>query len=301
MNLLYQTIISLLKILIRSKFFLPKITVSEDQVMILGNGPSAALLLDSDERNKITVPWMCVNMFASTHYFIEVKPKYYLMSDHAFYEFTEENFINPETHHRIKEDPAYLITQTQVNATWVSLLQSDWGLQIWVPQLYRNSFIVKRAIQMGLTIHLYNYTVVKGFNGFENFIYKKGLGSPQSQNVINSCIFQAINSGFRQISLMGIDNNFHLCIQVAEDNSLHFIDDHFYKTAHKTVPLMKKDKNGNLTGIRIHEQFMSLHKAFYAYTRLREYADYRKVKVFNITKGSFVDAFERKPISALFE
>jgi hypothetical protein len=288
---LIDTIISIAKIAIKSKFFLPAFKANEKSVVILGNGPSAKEYLDNFKFKEST-PSMCVNMFAATPSFVNIKPKYYLMSDHAFLDFSEDVFNDATKLPRLKKQPDFLQIQELINAVWKAIFSADWEIILFVPQIYRNTFITNFALKNNIKIQFYNYTVVKGFTWFENYIYGKKLGSPQSQNVINSCIFQAINSGFENIYLVGADNNFHLNMIVDDNNQLQHVDDHFYKVNKKTTPQL----HANGSPVRMHEFFLSLYKAFYAHHRLQQYAAYKGVNIYNATKGSFIDAYPRKEI-----
>lgn len=236
---------------------------------------------------------MAVNMMAKATYFNKIKPEYYLMSDHAFFTFEKEHFIDASAHPRVKKNKEYQQTQENVNETWNQLLNADWPIKIYVPQLYRKSYIAQLAIEKGTQIIFYNYTVVKGFEWFENLIYSAGMGSPQCQNVINSCIFQCLNIGFNEIYLVGIENDFHRQIEVGDDNIIYTIDSHFYEVKNKKSPLIK---NHDLSPVRVYEFFGSLSKAFFAYERLNKYASYKNAKIYNATNGSFVDSFERKQL-----
>jgi len=286
-----DTILSLAKIAIKSKFFLPTFQATEKSVVIIGNGPSAKEYLDNFKFND-SMPSMCVNMFAATASFTTIKPKYYLMSDHAFFDFSEEVFKDATNLPRLKKQPDFLQIQELINSVWNSIFSAKWEIILFIPQIYRDTYIVNFAMTKNIKIQFYNYTVVKGYTWFENFIYKKKLGSPQSQNVINSCIYQAINSGFEKIYLVGVDNNFHLNMIVDENNQLQHVDDHFYEVHKKTTPQL----HANGTSVKMHEFFLSLHKAFYAHHRLQEYAQFMGVKIYNATKGSFIDAYPRKEI-----
>jgi len=286
-----DTILSLVKITIKSKFYLPSFKASENSVVIIGNGPSAKEYLDNFTFNE-SIPSMCVNMFAATPSFVNIKPKYYLMSDHAFLDFSEEVFNDATKLPRLKKQPDFLQIQELINSVWKSIFDANWELIIFIPQIYKNTFIVNYAISKNINIQFYNYTVVKGYSWFENYIYKKKLGSPQSQNVINSCIFQSINSGFKNIYLIGVDNNFHMNMMVDDNNQLQFKDDHFYKVNKKTTPQL----HANGTPVKMHEFFQSLHKAFFAHHRLQQYAEFKGVNIYNATKGSFIDAYPRKEI-----
>lgn len=286
-----DTLLSLVKITLKSKFFLKEFHASEKSVVIVGNGPSAKGFLDNFKLDE-QMPTMCVNMFAATPSFQTIKPKYYMMSDHAFLDFSEEVFNDATKLPRLKKQPDFLQIQELINSVWKSIFLANWELILFIPQIYKNTFIANYALSKNIKIQFYNYTVVKGFTGFENFIYKMKFGSPQSQNVINSCIFQAINLGFKSIYLVGADNNFHLNMIVDDNNQLQFADDHFYKVNKKTTPQL----HANGTPVKMHEFFLSLHKAFYAHHRLQQYAEYMGVKIYNATKGSFIDAYPRKEI-----
>jgi len=289
---LLQTLISTAKVLIRSKFNLKQHEITDHKVIIIGNGPSAKSLLQNIDFQHSNTPKLCVNMFASTEYFDKIKPKYYLVSDHAFLDFSEETFKDASSLPRLKHQPDFLQIQKLINSAWNAILSANWEIILYVPQIYKNTFIVKTALNSGLKIQFYNYTVVRGFEWFENWIYRNKLGSPQSQNVINSCIFQAINSNFKEIYLIGVDNNFHLNMIVNNENKLIHIDDHFYKVDKKETPQL----HANGTPVKMHEFFLSLHKAFFAHHRLQKYAKHQNVHVYNATNGSFIDAYPRKEI-----
>lgn len=287
-----QTLISIAKILIKSKLKLHQHPFIDKKLIIIGNGPSAQDFLQDQKFQHSSYPKMCVNMFASTEYFKLIQPKYYLVSDHAFLDFSAETFMDANKLPRLIYQPDFLQIQELINQAWNSIFSANWEIILFVPQIYKNTFIVNSAINRGIKIQFYNYTVVKGYEWFENFIYRNKLGSPQSQNVINSCIFQSINSNFQEVYLIGVDNNFHLNMIVDENNKLQHVDDHFYKVEKKITP----QKHANGTPVKMHEFFLSLHKAFYAHHRLQKYAETQNVKIYNATKGSFIDAYPRKEI-----
>ena len=289
---LLQTLVSLGKILIRSKIKLQQHSISDKNLVIIGNGPSAQEFLENPQFQISQLPKMCVNMFASTEYFSLIQPKYYLVSDHAFLDFTKETFEDAKNLPRLIHQPDFLQIQELINRAWNSIFDAKWEIVLFIPQIYQNTFIVKTAMSKGIKIQFYNYTVVRGYEWFENFIYRFKLGSPQSQNVINSCIFQAINANFNEIYLIGVDNNFHLNMIVDDNNNLQHVDDHFYRVEKKVTP----QKHADGTPVKMHEFFMSLHKAFYAHHRLQKYAQFKKANIYNATKGSFIDAYPRKEI-----
>lgn len=292
---LWNSLLSLGKISIRSRF-LPTYQSPDSQVIVVGNGPSAKAQLDQwSSAGQSPMPLMAVNMMARSPYFQELKPAYYLLADGAFFNFNAETFENAALHPHCQRHEGYHQTQQLINETWKALLNSQHTLTLFVPQIYRKSWILQQAKSNPL-LHtvVYNYTVTRGFEWLENRLYTMGLGSPQSQNVINSCIFQGINAGFEELYLIGVDNNFHRNIKVRSDNQVVVVDDHFYEVGQKETPLKHDDAQN--TPVRMHEFFANLHKAFWAHHRLAQYASFRNVKVFNSTPDSFIDAYERRSI-----
>lgn len=292
---LWNSLLSLGKIGIRSQL-LPRFSSPDKQVIIVGNGPSAKVQLDQwSSIGQCPMPLMAVNMMARSHYFQQLKPAYYLLADGAFFNFNADTFEHAALHPHCQRHEGYQQTQQLINETWRALLSSQHPLTLFVPQIYRKSWILQQA-QMNplLQLVVFNYTVTRGFEWLENRLYTLGLGSPQSQNVINSCIFQGINAGFQELYLIGVDNNFHRNIKVRQDNQVVVVDDHFYEVGQKETPLKHDDALN--TPVRMHEFFANLNKAFWAHQRLAQYATYRKVQVFNSTPDSFIDAYERRSI-----
>ena len=292
LNNIFQTLLSMGKILIQSRIF-PKVADPGSlPLIILGNGPSALNTMQSANFKRSKFQLMTVNLFASQPIFKELKPNYYVFLDKAFFHFDLEALDNPNLAPAVKANSKFLGTQKLINETWKNLLDSDWGVTIFIPQLFKKTAIVDLLNDKKINIQFFNYTVVKGLPPFENWIYQYGLGSPQSQNVINTCIFQAINYQFSEIFLLGVESNFHSNLVVNEDNQLMMRDDHFYEVETKWIPLMHPENRS----VRMHEFYTNLTKAFYAHFRLAQYAKYRNQKIYNATENSFIDAYPRKKL-----
>lgn len=291
-NNLVQTGLSLGKIVIQSRFF-KKITKPNDlPLIILGNGPSATETLADPKFQRTNYQLMTVNLFASQPIFNQVKPEFYVFLDKAFFNFNLETLENPELAPAVISNEKFLGTQKLIVQAWRTILAADWDITLFVPQLFRKSPIVQKLIENKFSIQFFNYTVVKGFQPFENWIYQTGLGSPQSQNVINTCIFQAINYQFKEIYLLGVESNFHSNLVVNQDNQLMMRDDHFYEVETKWIPLRHPENRS----VRMHEFYTNLTKAFYAHYRLAQYANFRNQKIYNATENSFIDAYQRKKL-----
>ncbi|MFN5890745.1 MAG: hypothetical protein ACK448_10140 [Bacteroidota bacterium] len=298
---LIQTAISCAKIAIRSKYFLPLYQPKIPTIVILGTGPSAKSALEYLKTNTVNTPLLAVNKFSCQPDFFQLKPSYYLMLDMYFFDFTENVYINPAQHPIVAFKPDFEQTQTMINETWEALKTVDWPITFFVPQLYNNTFIVNhlRKTNKNITFITYNYTVINGFNRFKNWIYNQRLGSPQCENVINSCIMTCIQNGFSTIYFAGADHNFHININVADDNTIIRTESHFYEDKNLKHPLLKQNPDGTTGKITLKELFHSLVKVHAGYEETRRYGDYKGISIYNLTPGGYVDAFERRPIESL--
>lgn len=294
LNAIFQTLISLAKILIKSRSTNLSKFQGKQQIIVVGNGPSAKPLL-TDFINNIdhtsnNTDIMCVNMFASQNLFTQVKPSQYLFLDQAFFDFDLTILDSPENLPLLKIKPQFLETQKLINKTWRNILNADWPITLHIPNQFKNSPIVLAAKKQNIFVIHFNYTVVKGLQTFENYCYKLGLGSPQSQNVITSCIFHCINLNFKEIYLIGTENNFFLNFHLDNNNQLYIKDDHFYEVEQKLTPLF----HANGSPVTMADQMSNLLKVFRSHQRLQQYAQFRNSVVYNATPNSFIDAYPRK-------
>ena len=107
-----------------------------------------------------------------------------------------------------------------------------------------------------------------------------------------AAIFLAINLGYARIYLHGADHSWHEDLVLNEENIVCIKDRHFYDKGEVALtPWRIGDKNG--TTWKMHEILMALSKKFQGYHVLAEYASYRKAKIYNASKKTYIDAFER--------
>ena len=273
-----STVASLLKVIIKSRFSV-KIPAPQRAVCaILGNGPSLRQSLENDLDFIRNVELYCVNNFASSPEYALLQPMNYALLDPAFFLYSERNDRRKDVEKTIR---------CLVNMT-------TWPMNLFVPQSARGCYLVghlhKKHPQV--KVIFYNYTVVRGYAWFRHFVFRKGWGMPQSQNILAASLYLAITRRFQEIYLFGADHSWHEEIRVSDTNELLMKQEHFY------------DKPGEATHIPIYDvvkketsrmsaQFASLSKAFFSYEILRDYAQYMNVRVLNASAKSYVDAFTR--------
>ncbi|MBO0939403.1 hypothetical protein J2I47_22835 [Fibrella sp. HMF5335] len=278
-----STLASLLKILIKSRFSVDIPAPQRPVCAILGNGPSLRQSLENDLAFIREAELYCVNNFASSPEYALLQPMNYALLDPAFFLYSEQNNDRKDVEKTIR---------CLVNMT-------TWPMNLFVPQSARGCYLVQQltgkhpnGISHQVKTVFYNYTVVRGYAWFRHFVFRKGWGMPQSQNILAASLYLAITRRFTDIYLFGADHSWHEEIRVSDANELLMKQEHFY------------DKPGDATHIPIYDvvkketsrmsaQFASLSKAFYSYEILRDYAQYMNVRVLNASAKSYVDAFTR--------
>lgn len=295
---LFDTCLSLVKIAIKSR---PvnriAANIPSQQVVIIGNGPSAKDFLEKAKIQQPNATLFAVNKFAIDPVFNEIKPEFYLLHDADFFDFTQAVFENPGLHPRTKIKPEFEVWQSQINQTWERLLNQTWGITLYIPNQYKNTYIVKKAKTKQINIQTYNYTVTRGFQFFKNFAFNHSLGMPQCQNVINAAIFHALLLPVKSIYCCGLDHDFHRNLIVGPDNQVYESVSHFYTAEAFKHPLIHADGSGK---VFLRQVFSNLSKLHTSYFELSKFAAHQHIKILNITPGGFVDEFERENAEVLF-
>lgn len=273
-----QTLVSCLKVLLLSKFNLPKFTNSQENASILGNGPSLNHSLEDNLEFIQNTDIYCVNNFASSSVYTMLKPQNYIMLDPAFFMYNPSN-----------------AERKDIEMTLTAILNhTTWEMRYFVPAKFRNSYIVSEIKKQKPNIQVlyFNYTIIKGFTFLKHWLFDKNLGMPQCQNILAATLYVALSQQYKKIFLFGADHSWHEEIRISETNELEMRQLHFYDNASTTKHQAVVDVRDN-SKPKLHAQFLSLHKAFYAYEVLKKYADYKNIQVFNASKKSYIDTFER--------
>lgn len=292
-----KSLISLLKVLIKSSLGLIFKDFSQfgaKNILILGNGPSINQQWDLIRQKRDSAQLMVVNKFAITDRFFDLKPEHYVFLDGAFFNFTEEILQDPKKHPMVGIKENWEHSQGEINKTWLNILDADWPIVVWVPYIYRSSFILEKLAKVNIRFQFYNYTVIDGW--LKPALFKMKLGMPQSQNVINAAMAVSIWLKPNQVYVSGLDHTFHLNILVDSDNYLWDEGDHFYKGKEQ----VKKQKLIDLATskkVTLAALFSSLAKVHLSYETLLSLSERNGVEIINVTEGGYVDAFKRSSLA----
>lgn len=237
------------------------------KAFVLGNGPSLKEILTTPKMNEELLEGEVIvtNRFAICEDFKKLKPHYYILMDPAFF---SEGFVEKDA---------------TVSAMYEALNNVDWNMLLFLPKEADIEVVERYLTNSCVQIIQYNGTTVIGPKCFQNWIYRHGMGLPNSRNIIIPAIMLMINMGYNKIYVYGAEFSWTKSIDVDPRNNRVFLNDgHFY----------------NNDNIHYYEKgwyrwyLDTIVQMLYGTEQLAIYAESRGIKVINRTKGSFIDAFE---------
>jgi hypothetical protein len=292
---LSNTCLTLLKVLIRSNlqpaFRSIEKLKSKSQLVILGNGPSLKSFLEKDLTFLKSKEVMCVNYFARTKEYSEVKPDHYVI-------------VSPQYWHN-KDNPDW---KTEREAIFLEIAKrTHWKMTLHVPSIALDHQLWREDLEANpnIKINYFNTTPIEGFSRVNDVFYSLGLGMPRPHNVLVGGLFLGIMMGYKDIFIHGADHSWLNEIYVAPDNMVYLSQKHFYDTQvdaddHYAGPKKRPMYSTNEKKVRkLHEVLEKFTVTFQSYWELKRYAIQKRVSVYNLTPESFIDAFERKNLNEL--
>jgi len=275
---LQQTIGSFLKILIQSKYFVTFPAAQSDRIIIMGNGPS----LNKEIENHLAIlqkeTTLAVNYFVNTPEYKIIQPNYYLISAPEFW--------IPNTNEATVKRREVLFTNLRE--------KTDWDMLFFIPSDGVQSPILKPyldALPNNIQIIPFNLTPIEGLKSLNHFCFNKRLGMPRPHNVIIPCILNTIIMGFKTIDLIGVEHSWLAEISVTEDNVALVHQKHFYDVgSSQSKPMQMFQRRPR----KLHEILHKFVLSFRSYHVIEEYAQSKGTKIYNCTKGSYIDAFKRR-------
>lgn len=266
-----QTILSVVKILLFSQFKVPVANAFQNnrELVILGNGPSLnqTVISNADflsEKTKIAV-----NYAAISDLFEQLKPEIYLIADPLFWQ---------------SEEVADRLFGAMAQ-------KANWPMVLYMPARSRKHRHWQQlvAARPSIEVRIYNTTPVEGFTPFIHWIYKKGWGMPRPHNVIIPCLIQGLRMPFTVIYLAGVEHSWLKDIYVSDDNKVYMDLKHFYADQQKRV----QSQNFNSAPSRLYQILFHMYVVFKGYFTIDRFARSLNKQIYNITPGSYIDAFER--------
>lgn len=274
-----KSIMSLIKVVLLSKFFLKKYTPENPSpdCIILGNSPSLENSLASNPEFLTGKDLFAVNFFWKSKNFNKIKPKFYVIASTNYW---SENQIPTNKEGRLN-------TFKEISKI------VDWEMILFVPAMAKRFKDWKEEIAQNKYIKIvyFNLTPVDGFRFLSFWLFRSGLGMPRPHNVLIPSIKFAIDLNYKSIYILGAEHSWLKDLFVGEDNVVYLSQKHFYDFKTAKPDVMYK---GSTNVVRnLSETLMKFVHSFNSYYVLEEYAKKYHSKVFNCTKDSYIDAFER--------
>lgn len=265
-----RSIKSVAKMALKSRRATVKDVHHGGELVVLANGPSLNDTMRLHmERIKGTAA-MTVNFAPLAPEFSEIRPAYHIMADPVFFE---------GKHHNLP-----LLEQ--------ALAAVDWPLTLLVPVSQEKRLAVSIKANPCIQVRTFNFVGVEGFHWLEDMAYSHGWGMPRPRNVLVPALMCGMALGYTEIYVAGADHSWMRTLSVDRDNNVISVQPHFYKDDDNE----QKRVDTTYRGYRLHDIVYSFYVAFRSYHGVRRYADHRGVRIYNVTPGSMIDAFERREL-----
>jgi len=274
--------LTIIKIVLLSRFFLKKHKniIANKDCLILGNSPSLEETIKNNPKFIENKDLFAVNFFWKSELFPQLKPLHFVILSSTYW--AKNRTDNNEASRKATFDEiAKIVT---------------WKMFLYVPALAKKHKTWKIQLEKNsnVTIVYFNPTPIEGFECLNNFFFRTGLGMPRPHNVIIPSLIFAINSKYSNIYLIGAEHSWLKDIWVADDNEVLLTLKHFYDiNSPKPEAMLRGTTSEKRTLGEVLTKFVH---TFNSYFVIKYYAKSRNVKIFNATKNSYIDAFERVKI-----
>lgn len=274
-NRFFETLLILAKVILKSKYFLSIKKSDAENLIVLGNGPSLKQDILNNREAFHNTPLAVVNHFCYSEFFFELKPQNYFILDPAF--FIED-------------------VQEPVRKTYQILLEeTDWNITFYIPwNSQKSPFVHGLMKKKNFKFQFVNYVTTKGgFQNINHWLYNWNLAAPQSQNILVYALFFGVKIGVKRLFLFGAENNWHNNVTVNKNNELMLHEVHVYEKKQEQIVRMIKDPVDPSKSITMAVLLEACAKVFKGYTVVNRYAETKHTRIYNCSKNSLIDSFER--------
>jgi hypothetical protein len=240
-----------------------------ENCVILCNGPSLNQSINDEYNFIANHTKIVVNFSPCSSLFWDLKPEFLVLVDPSFW---VDNIS-----HQLKE---------KINELNKNLIRVDWSLKIIMPNFAKDkNHILSSVKKDNIEIIYINSAQSNKVDLQDRLIdYKVNKSSPLFQSVSVAALYFAINIGFKKIYLFGYDHDWIKNMKINEKNQIVFRDNHYYDNS---------EKESEVINSTLLEEYKAQYQLHLSYQELSKYEKEMGVKVFNCTKNSMLDSFER--------
>jgi hypothetical protein len=253
-----------------------KFSKSNENLIILGNGPS----LDKDlEKIKIlskSSDFFCVNNFSCSELYEKFKPnKYLFMDDYFFSNEAHEDWI-------LKRNETFKNINNKTN----------WKIQIFIPSHANIQIFRSRIKNSNIQFIKFNTTGIINKSLKSTFMYfNTGLFGPFQGNVLIYAIYFGIWSKYKNIRIFGADLSLQENILVDQKTNDLFMNFKHFGNQSTREKFMKNPKK--IDSFKMHEFLYLSAETFHAHYILNKYAKSKKINITNNSNYSLIDSYSR--------
>lgn len=255
------------------------------KLLILANGPSASEFWDNEEIRAEFASYdlMCMNgaIFKKKEEISKLKPRFFILLDPVFLDNGRD-----ETQAEREDD------ESLGKKTYEVLENINWKAYLIINTLEKISIKNENLV----IIRLNRNTIWPKKSSYYK-LYKKNLANPGVDTVLEGAIFWGITYGYKEIALLGTEFSLFKHIVVDETNTVYHYNSHFYENVSRdpNVKPVTKAEYG-FEGSAVAYDLRRISNCFAMFFELNKYAEFCGCKIYNYTKESMIDAFERRRI-----
>ena len=229
---------------------------------IIANGPSTQKSIYKVD--EIGGDVMMVNYASESPFFEKYKPKYLCLADPNF--FTKKvSVYNREYKKRL----------------WNVLNEVNWKMNIIIPN-YAEKIQKINNRNIGILVCNVN-NIEMEYCELKYKLYLKNKISPIFQNVAIEALYSALQLGYKEIYIHGLDFDMVRTIRVDENNVYTTATNHYYEKKETIV----NEKN------KVYLEFENILISLKQFYDLRKYADRLNCNIVNMSQYSLIDAFDK--------
>lgn len=253
-----------------------------DKIILIGNGPSLNDTLKYYKEEILKYDRLVTNFFASSELYEQLKPTYYLFADPAFF-FVPEN------------------QKLSIESLFQAIFEkTTWDITLVIPEGAKTAPTISRLTQ-NEHIHINYYrTDIQDIGDMPLYeAWDHNYLIPHFQNVLNVGVYLALFWEYPETYIVGADMSSLKDIRVdQETNELFSIDTHFYNNnkVYNDKKLFDSKRGRIRSDWTLHDYIYAFGKMFEDFYILKQYADYKGLKVYNACEYSWINCFERRKL-----
>lgn len=239
----------------KEKFYKKK-KCNHKKVHVIANGPSLNDTLPQIGDDDV----ITVNYSLRDERIQKLTPKIHVLIDAAFAQ--DVNYLSQLNDLMKQNIVGEIVVSQEIKKSWC-----------------RNFGNVSNLSVINTTAYLDEYKTKRDKKNYEN-----NFLVPHIQTVTIGAVYIAIQEGYSDIYLHGCDMTWIKDLIVRDDNVVCQVDNHFYNT----------NKSNIVTKFSMLEWTRAYYNAIFGFCQLKHYADDEGVNIYNMSRNSMLDMFEKK-------